>query len=558
MMPQAVCRAQIAKGVAMKLFLSLVTCLLITITAYAQHEHHSSSEPAKLIPGLSNLHHPVSTQNAEAQKFFDQGLALIYGFNHEEARRSFERAAQLDPMLAMAYWGVALAVGPNYNEAEIDPSRLLAADRALEKAKELTANASENERGYIEALAKRFQLKTDLKKCAVDYKDAMAALHKKYPGDVDAAVLYADSLMNLTPWQLWTKDGKPAENTSEIVSVLEAAIKQQPDHIGANHLYIHAVEASRAPDRALPSANKLGGLAPAAGHLVHMPSHIYIRTGDYDAAAKANEAAAKADLDYIQRTGVEGMYPAMYYSHNLHFLVEAYNRAGNYEAAQQAAKRLADNVSPHIKEMPMLEGFLPSAMFVQLRFNRWDEVLKLPEPAKEMPIANALWHYARGVALAGKGQVAEAQKERGAFAAAAQGLPGETPFGLNTASSVLKIALHSLEARIAAAKGDRKSAVEHWRQAVAAHDALNYDEPPGWYYPTRESLGAALLASGNAVEAEKVFRRDLEDNPRNGRSLFGLAESLKRQGKKQAAEETEREFEAAWKNATTKLKIEDL
>lgn len=527
--------------------------------AAAQHEHHAAaSEPAKLLPGLSDLNHPVTTQNAEAQQFFNQGLALIYGFNHEEAKRSFERAAQLDPQLAMAYWGIALAVGPNYNEAEIDPSRLLAADRALEKAKELAPNASEKERGYIDALAKRFQLKTDLKKCAADYKDAMASLHKQYPDDVDAAVLYADSLMNLTPWQLWTKDGKPAENTAEIVAVLEDAIKRQPNHIGANHLYIHTVEASRSPERALPSAERLGKLAPAAGHLVHMPSHIYIRTGDYEAAAKANEEAARVDLDYIRRTGVQGMYPAMYYSHNLHFLVESYNRAGNYNGAVQAAKRLADNVSGHIKEMPMLEGFLPSVMFVQLRFNQWDEILKLPEPAKEMPITNALWHYARGVALAGKKQIAGARAEREVFAGLAKSMPGETPFGLNTAASVLKIAEHSLDARIAAAKGDRKLAVEHWRRAVAAHDALNYDEPPGWYYPTRESLGAALLAAGNAAEAEKVFRRDLEDNPRNGRSLFGLAESLKKQGRTQAAQQTQHEFEAAWKNADTKLRIEDL
>ncbi|MGH9802375.1 MAG: tetratricopeptide repeat protein, partial [Blastocatellia bacterium] len=367
------------------LFLSVVLSLT-ALSALAQHEHHvSSSEPAKLMPGLSNLNHPVTTTNAEAQKFFNQGLALIYGFNHEEARRSFERAAQLDPKLAMAYWGIALAVGPNYNEAQVDPSRLLAADMALEKAKELAAGASEKERGYIEALAKRFQLKTDLKKCAVDYKDAMAALHKKYPDDVDAATLYADSLMNLTPWQLWNKDGKPAEFTAEIVSTLEDAIKRQPDHIGANHLYIHAVEASKNPGRALPSAGKLGKLAPSAGHLVHMPSHIYIRTGDYSAAARANEDAAKVDLEYIKRSGVQGMYPAMYYSHNLHFLVESYNRAGNYARAVESAARLADNVRSHIKDMSMLEGFLPSVSFVQLRFGHWDEILKSEEPSEDMP-----------------------------------------------------------------------------------------------------------------------------------------------------------------------------
>ncbi|MFN0112358.1 MAG: tetratricopeptide repeat protein [Blastocatellia bacterium] len=544
---------------SLKSLLFIAVLSLTTVSALAQHEHHaSSSEPAKLLPGLSNLNHSVTTQSAEAQKFFNQGLALIYGFNHEEAKRSFERAAQLDPKLAMAYWGVALAVGPNYNEAQIDPSRLLAADMALEKAKELATGASEKERDYIDALAKRFQLKTDLKKCAVDYKDAMAALHTKYPDDVNAATLYADSMMNLTPWQLWDKNGKPAEFTMAIVATLEKAIKRQPDHIGANHLYIHAVEASKTPGRALPSAGKLGDLAPAAGHLVHMPSHIYIRTGDYQAAAKANEDAAKVDLEYIKRTGVQGMYPAMYYSHNLHFLVESYNRAGNYARSVESAARLADNVRGHIKDMPMLEGFLPSVTFVQLRFNRWDEILKSSEPSADMPITRALWHYARGVALAGKGRIAEAEQERTTLAELAKSMPGETPFGLNTAASVLKIAQPSLEARIAAAKGAFKLAVEHWRKAVAAHDDLNYDEPPGWYYPTRESLGAALLLAGNAAEAEKVFRKDLEDNPRNGRSLFGLAESLKKQGKAQAGQKVQREFDSAWKNADSRLKIEDL
>jgi tetratricopeptide (TPR) repeat protein len=535
-------------------------CLALAVGALAQHEHHSKTlnEPAALTPGLSDLNHPVSTKNKDAQRFFNQGLALIYGFNHEEARRSFEQAAKLDPNMAMAHWGIALAVGPNYNESQVDPSRLEAAVRALEKARELSAGATEPERVYIAALAKRFQLKSDLKKCAVDYKDAMAALAKKYPEDSDAAVLYADALMNLTPWQLWAKDGKPAENTPEIVSTLEAVLKRDPDHIGANHLYIHAVEASREPGRALASADKLGRLAPAAGHLVHMPSHIYIRTGDNEAAAKVNEDAAEVDRQYIKRTGVTGMYPAMYYSHNLHFALEAYNRMGKYEAARRKATQLAENVRGHIKEMPMLEGFLPSVMFVELRFNRWDEVLKLPAPAADAPVTNVMWHYARGVALAAKGKVAEAEAERQSFAEAAKNTPGETPFGLNSAADVFKIAGYALDARIAAAKGDRRASIDHWRKAVEANDGLNYDEPPGWYYPARESLGSALLAAGEAAEAEAVFRKDLEMNPRNGRSLFGLAESLKKQGRKKEALPIRKEFNAAWKNADTKLKIEDL
>jgi tetratricopeptide (TPR) repeat protein len=541
--------------------LALAFSLALAPAASAQHERHSTNnEPAKLMAGLSDLHHQVSTGNQEAQKFFDQGLALIYAFNHEEARRSFEQAAKLDPKMAMAQWGIALAVGPNYNEPQIDPERLTAARRALGRADELATGATEKERDYIAALTKRFHIPNDLKKSAMDYRDAMSALRKKYPEDVDAAVLYADSMMNLIPWQLWAKDGKPAEGTAEIVSVLESAIKLAPNHIGANHLYIHAVEASKNPERAIESANALGKLAPNAGHLVHMPSHIYLRTGDYEAAAKVNEAAAEVDRAYIKATGARGIYPAMYYSHNIHFQVESYNRMGRYTEAKRAATQLVGNVRGHLKDMPMLEGFLPSVFFVDLRFNRWDEILNLPAPMseKETPITCALLHYARGVAFAAKNNVTEAENEQRLFLNASQSVSGETPFGLNTAVSIFRIAGHSLDARIAAAKGDRRAAVEHWRKAVAAQDDLNYDEPPGWYYPVRESLGAALLISGDAVEAEIVFRKDLEDNPRNGRSLFGLAESLGKRGKTQDASRARAEFEKAWKNAEVKLKIEDL
>lgn len=530
------------------------------ISTNAQHEQHGGGmqKPAQLIAGAGKLHHPVTTKIAEAQKFFDQGLAFIYGFNHDEARRSFERAAQLDPNLAMAWWGIALAVGPNYNEPQIDQSRLEAAVNALEKARQLAAGASAQERAYIEALWKRFSLKDNLKQGAVDYKDAMADLHQRYPADADAATLYADSLMNLTPWQLWTKDGKPTEYTAQIVTVLEATLRRDPQHLGANHLYIHAVEASNNPGRALPSAARLAALAPASGHIVHMPSHIYIRTGDYEASAKANEAAADVDRQYIRRTGVTGMYPAMYYSHNLHFLVESYNRAGNYRRAADAAAQLADNVRGHLKEMPMLEGFLPSVLFVQLRFNKWEEILKQPEPSADMPVTRAIWHYSRGVALASLRRIQEAEREQKILRELATNMPGETPFGLNTAASVLAIAENILAAQIHSAKGDRQTAIDFWHKAVLAHDALNYDEPPGWYYSVRESLGAALLLNGNPAEAEKVFRRDLENNQSSGRSLFGLAESLKKQGKFDQARTVEQEFRSAWKMADTQLKIEDM
>ena len=542
-------------------WLSLSICSLAVIPALGQHQHHGDQvRAATLLSGLGNHHHPVSTRSPEAQRFFDQGLALIYAFNHDEAARSFRRAAELDPALGMAFWGLALAVGPNYNEAQVDPERVKAAVDAVGRARSLAARAPEAERAYIEALAARFSPDpgADFKRLARAYADAMKELARRHPDDLDAQTLYADALMSLRPWQLWGKDGRPAEGTEEVVAVLEGVLRRDPEHLGANHLYIHAVEASPTPERALPSAGRLGRLAPKAGHLVHMPAHIYIRTGDYEAAARSNVEAAAADREYIAATRAEGMYPMMYYSHNLHFLVESYNRLGRPGAARRAAGDLAANVRPHVKGMPMIEGFLSSPVFVMLRFGQWTEILSEPEPARELAVTGVFWRYARGVALAATGKLSEARREQEVFAAAAAGLSGETPFGLNSAASVLSVAGHALEARLARAAGDRGAEVAAWRRAAAAQAALNYDEPPGWYYPVRESLGGALLRAGEAAAAEQVFREDLTENPRNGRSLFGLTESLKAQGKKEAAQLVEREFKEAWKGAEVELKVEDL
>jgi pimeloyl-ACP methyl ester carboxylesterase len=533
-----------------------------TSAAPASGHHHHADTTAKravLMSGLGERSHPVSTRNAEAQRFFDQGLALVYAFNHDEAARSFRRAAELDPQLAMAYWGVALAVGPNYNEATVDAERVKAAYEAIQKAQSLAAAATERERAYITAIAKRFSPDTqpDYPKLALAYRDAMRELHRRYPDDLDAATLFAESLMNVRPWQLWTKDGKPAEGTDEIVAVLEEVLKREPNHVGANHLYIHAVEASTHPERALPSAARLEKLAPQAGHLVHMPAHVYIRTGDYNAAAKSNEEAAEVDRAYIKATGAQGVYPMMYYSHNLHFLVETYNRMGQLSEARAAAKQLEENVRPHVKAMPMIEIFMPAPLFVKLRFGQWDEILRTPEPDRALVATHALWHFARGVAFAATGTVAEAQKGRAALAAEVKQITGDARFGLNSASGVMRVAEHTLDARIAWARGDRTRSIESWHAAVAAWDALNYNEPPDWYYPARESLGAALLLSGDAAAAEKVFREDLKENPRNARSLFGLMQSLKAQGKRDAAAFVEAEFKAAWKNAEVQLKMED-
>jgi pimeloyl-ACP methyl ester carboxylesterase/Flp pilus assembly protein TadD len=532
------------------------------IAAPSAGRHHHADAPAKdvmAMTGVGERHHPVSTRNAEAQRFFNQGLALIYAFNHEEAARSFRRAAEFDPQLAMAYWGIALAVGPNYNEATVDSERVKTAYEAIQKAQSLSAAATERERAYIAALAKRFSSdpQPDYKRLALAYRDAMRELHRRYPDDLDAATLFADSMMNVRPWQLWTKDGKPVEGTEEIVAVLEEVLRRDPNHAGANHLYIHAVEASANPERALPSAARLEKLAPKAGHLVHMPSHVYIRTGDYEAAAKSNMEAAAVDRDYIKATGVNGMYPVMYYSHNLHFLVETYNRLGQISKAQAAAKQLEENVRPHVKDMPMIEMFMPAPIYVNLRFGQWSEILLAPEPDRALAATHAIWRYARGVAFAATGKIAEAQKERVALAAEARRITGDAPFGLNSASAVLRIAGPALDARIAWAKGEKIRSIEFWREAVAAWDALNYNEPPDWYYPVRESLGAALLLRDDAAAAEKVFREDLKENPRNPRSLFGLARSLKAQGKHDAATFVEAEFKAAWKNAEVQLKLEE-
>jgi tetratricopeptide (TPR) repeat protein len=541
-------------------YLVLVFTLLMPIAAAGQH-HHSAEDakPATLMTGLGEVHLTVSTTKPEAQRFFDQGLAFIYAFNHDEAVRSFRRAAEIDPQLAMAYWGVALALGSNYN-LQADPQQQKAAHTAVRKAMELSDKATEHERAYIQALSKRYSIdaQADLQKLAVDYKNAMAELVRRYPDDLDAATLYAESMMNLRPWKLWSADGKPAEGTLEIIAVLEGVIKRNPDHTGANHYYIHAVEASPNPERGLPSAARLERLAPAAGHLVHMPSHIYIRTGDYEAAAKSNAEAIVADREYIARTGVQGVYPLMYYNHNIHFLASANGMKGRYADAIKSARELEANVKPHLKAMPMLEMFAPYATITLVRFRQWDEVMKLSEPDREMKITRSLWRFARGMALAATGQAARADEELKRLREEAAMVPADAPMGNSTARGVLQVAEFLLAGKIALARGDKNTAFELLSKGVEAEDALSYNEPPDWDLPVRESLGGALILSGDHAQAEKVFRAELEKHPRNGRALFGLHESLKRQGQTSAARLVERQFNRAWQSADTKLRVEDL
>ncbi len=550
---------------AASLFVILTSAFgLLTLATSVDAQTHEMAKPtaATMMPGLGDLHHPVSTKNRQAQEFFDQGLRLIYAFNHDEAQRSFQRAAVLDPKLAMSYWGLAEAIGPNYNDPASE-ERFKQAHDAIQKAVDLIAGANEAESGYIQAMAKRFPAnpKSDLHKAAEDYHDAMREVMKSNPDDLDAATLFAESGMNLHPWGLWKLDGTPEAGTEEIVSTLESVIKRDPNHLGALHYYIHTVEASNSPERALAGANRLAAIAPAAGHIVHMPAHVYIRTGDYAAAAKSNEVAAAVDRAYIEKSGAQGIYSMMYYSHNLHFIAMCSAMVGDYPEARKAADMLAAHVGPSVKDMPPLEGFMTIPMAVDVRFHKWDAILAVKQPDPAMKAAGGFWHFARGMALAGKGNFAEAEAEYKIVSEAEKATPPEAIFQMpinNKTKDILKIAENVLGAQIALAKQDMTSATAMLREAVSIQDKLNYDEPQDWFFPVRESLGGTLLMAGDAKSAEQVFRDDLTRNLRNPRSLFGLHQALEAQGKSSDAWFVEQEFRKAWKAGADELKIEDL
>ena len=547
----------------MKILAQMLCGFLLCLGATGQdHAAHMQTHPVTLVTGLGDLHHPVSTRNPQAQQFFDQGLRFIYAFNHDEAARSFQHAAELDPKLAMAYWGIAEAVGPNYNDPA-DPDRYKHAHDAIQKAVDLSSGASPSEQAYIQAMAKRFPAdpNSDLKKAAEEYHDAMRQVSAEFPDDLDAATLFAESGMNLHPWGLWHQDGTPEAGTDEIVVTLESVMKRDPNHLGAIHYYIHAVEASNNPERALAGANKLAALAPGAGHIVHMPAHVYIRTGDYEAAVKTNEQAAEVDRAYIKATGVQGIYPMMYYSHNLHFVAMCGSMNGRYAEARENADLLAANVGPHVKEMPPLEGFMTIPMAVEIRFHHWNEILKIPAPDPAMKTATVFWHFGRGLGLAGTGNVTGAEAEYKIVSAAEAATPPDVIFQMpinNKAKDILEIAKDVLGAKIALAKKDTQSAIAQLREAVAIQDTLKYGEPPDWFFPVRESLGAALLLNGDAAGAEKVFRADLDRNPRNPRSLWGLHQTLLQQKRDYDAEFVQKEFEASWKGGPEALKLDDL
>ena len=517
----------------MKKYLML-TLALCTVCLVQLQQLHSATTPQ------AEQHHPVSTRNPEAQSFFDQGLTLVYAFNSDAAVRAFQQAAQFDPHLAMAYWGIALALGPGITRIPA-PAESNAAYLAIQKALSL-APTTDNERAYIEALAKRYSSSSqaDAHQLAVNYKHAMGELVKRYPNDLDAATLYAESAMDLRPWQLWSKDGQPAQGTEEIVTVLESVLKQTPGHLGANHYYIHAVEASRHPERALASAQRLSKLRvmPAAGHLVHMPAHIYMRIGDYAAAAQSNADAIALDQVYINSRG--GNAAGTFYPHNLNFLVAAYSMEGRLVDALKAAAQLEKLGIPD----------MPTATFALVRFHQWADILNLPQPRSEELESTLAWHYARGMALAATNRIEDAASELKSL--------NELGKRFDNPNQILKISQSVLGARVAQSRGDRQSAINLLKEAVNIQDSLDYSEPPSWYFPVRESLGGALMVNGNYQAAEAVFCTDLVQNPHSGRSLFGLLESLKAQGKQSKAQGIQNQFKAAWSKADIQLHVEDL
>lgn len=494
--------------------------LLFSLPLFAQR-------PVTLDHGLGDIHFATSTKNAEAQKFFDQGMRYVFAFNHEEAVRSFTRAGELDPDLAMAWWGVALALGPNIN-MDVDPDREKQAYDAIHAA--AAKSASAKERDLIAALTKRYtnDANADLHALASDYSRAMGGLTKNYPDDPNIATLYAESLMDLRPWKFWAHDGTPAEGTEEIVRVLEGVLKTHPHHTGANHYLIHALEASPHPERAVQAAERLPKLAPAAGHLVHMPAHVFQRTGNYAGAARANEEGATADREYIKAAGNGGMYPTMYYNHNLQFGSAAYAMIGRYDDAKRMGDEFAANAAMLAKDVPPVEFATAWPQMLALRSGRWLDVIRM-KPADAGPLSTALSHFARGVAFAKLGNVLGAQSEQKALDAVT--LSDDIGFMQNPARAVGALASRTLAAHIAEASGATDEAIAKFTEAAALEDALNYNEPPDWPWPTRESLGAALLRAGRNAEAERVFRDDLHHNPHNPRSLYGLASALRAQKK---------------------------
>jgi tetratricopeptide (TPR) repeat protein len=528
-----------------------MVAMLLASFAAAQHSAHvapPAEKPVTLLTGLGGWKHPIATKSPEAQKYFDQGLALLYGFNRYESLRSFKKAAELDPMAPMAYWGIAASLGP-YVNMDGDPTvQMKESCEAVSSGLKLESNAIE--RSWLEAAATRCPDFADPQK----YVAAMRALAARLPDDPDAQTFFAESLMIPVRWK-WYAGGKPADGVEEAERALQSVLRRYPQHAGANHFYIHAVESSPTPERAVPSAQRLMGITPAMGHMVHMPGHIWLVLGDFNSTVNVNEQAVAMDRKYFAQTGVTGSY-AMYYVHNLDFLLYARTMQGRVAETAKAAREMAEGLAPmrSVPDMAEMADLFGTVIAVaQVRMQQWDQVLASSQPKSKL--GAAFWHYARALAYVGKHDSSGAQREQAEFAAIAKTLDREFQWGNNKLGSVLDVASIALDARL---ESSPAKAVPLWTRAVELQDALVYDEPPAWYYPMRESLGAATLLSGDSAGAEAIFREGLKRSPNNGRMLFGLLESLKAQKKSDAAAWVEREFTKAWAGADLKLSLKDL
>jgi len=511
---------------------------------------------APLFKGLGSFHHQISTRNKLAQRYFDQGIKLTFGFNHAEAMRSFREAIRLDPHCAMCWWGWANALAPNINlpmpEDAVKPAWV-----ASQNALALKKYATPEERDWIDAQAARFapDPKADRAKLDAAYVDAMAALWKKYPNDLDVGVFYAEAMMDTQPWDYWQNDGvTPKGHALEIVSTLESIIKRSPNHPGALHLYIHAVEASTTPQRAEGPADRLEKLMPGAGHIVHMPSHIYYRVGRYADAAHVNELAALVDEQYIAACRAQGYYPIGYYGHNIHFLWTSSEMQGRYTMAIDSARRLVKALGPDAAKMgPQAELYYLTPWATLLRFGKWDEILAEPLPAADQVVTSGLAHEARGFAFANKGDKARAAEERAALAALAGQDKLAERYQMVPAAPMLQIALADLDGEIARTSGDLNTAIADFTKARDVEEQLPYTEPPYWHQPSSHLLGAALLQAGRPKEAAEAYQRSLQYYRLDGWALFGLAQAQDAMGDKAAADATRRQFATAWSLADTKL-----
>ncbi len=533
-----------------KMLLNLL--LVLVITACQNQDHQKPLVP--LYDGLSKYHRSVTTNSEEAQEYFDQGLALYYGFNHEAAILSFQQAIALDSNCVMAWWGQAISSGPNINNPEMDSTAKIAAWETLLKAEEHIDMASPIERGLIMALSKRYAWPPPENRQALDsaYVKAMREIYTVFPKDQDVAVLFADALMNLRPWDLWTAQGIPQPGTVEVMAILEGVLKKQPDHPGACHFYIHTMEASPFPEKALPAADILRNRMPGAGHLVHMPSHIDIRLGHYEDAIIANSKAIIADSIWAPAGGIYTMYRA----HNYHFLAYAAMFDGQKSLALNASSTMIDQIPLElVREFPdFMDGFIAVPIHVMVRFGMWEELISQPKPPEDLYLTVAFWHYGRTVAFAAIGLIDEGTDEYKALLNAYEQVPDSRLIGNNPGKIVLDIGLLMAKGELEYRKENYDEAFDLLRLAVQKDDELRYDEPWGWMMPIRHSLGALLLEQGRYKEAEDVFKKDLLLHPNNGWALKGLTSCYHQTGQHQEAKITEQLFDKSWTRSDIHIK----